>query len=46
MINIKRNSFEHDWKFLGAGAFGKVYKVTLKNTKENYAIKVLSKNQI
>lgn len=31
---------------LGSGAFGKVYKVSSKLTGSNYALKVLSKNQI
>ena len=31
---------------IGSGAFGKVYKVSSKATKQIYALKVLSKNQI
>lgn len=31
---------------IGAGSFGKVYKVCFWNQSQNYALKVLSKNQL
>ena len=49
----KKNNFENlnksDFVFisqLGIGSFGKVYKVSLKKTKKQYALKVLSKKQL
>ena len=45
MIAYKKSDFNILEK-IGEGAYGKVYKVSLKKNNEEFALKVLSKNQI
>ena len=56
-LELKNKSFEGGEKLpdrdtfqfvtlIGSGAFGKVYRATSKKTGKNYAVKILTKNQI
>ena len=45
MGELNRDKFKF-LKLLGTGGFGKVYQVMSKHSKNHYAMKVLSKNQI
>ena len=45
MAPLNRDKFKF-LKLLGTGGFGKVYQVISTHSKNHYALKVLSKNQI
>lgn len=41
--SLKMDSFESE-ECLGVGGYGKVFKVTEKNTKQEYALKIMNTN--